>query len=811
MHLAARVEPDQRASQVPQVGMKAAGLGMIPSPWTPPFFVIATAAYQAWSEADEGRSNFLEGLAEEVIVGTSAWQTEWGSGILLRSSAVGENLGSRGRNETIELPGDFNRESVSQAIQTIFEQFLRSDIGGSIAVIVQARVPVQVKGHASNERRVSITENQWMFEVEQAREASRRFNSQRASPPVPHDRLRITAPLERSLIARFREVGRWCTLLDQGRAHLEWGATTDTLWLFQLDFEDDLPDEGHHPEELLRGSDLKASGTPPLSSPFRSVDLSSPTGWRKIDKIADFVVGRSQPYPKLFWITGDKLAEALEQKVDLQKDLTGIVHGRAICRTDCRSTLIPSLNLPRTESVSEAAALNFMSDTLTALGIKGARTDEVCFILHKFIPATAAAWAVAHPGKQIVRVDSLWGLPDGLQYLPHDTFEFDVVRNEISAERIRFKPKFLQETSDGSWRVIEVGRRFTRYRSLSKPDLAEVAVQTHAICQRIGQPIQIMWFCGIPTELEMGRNVPWFSMPPEKSSGPERSISPTMPRFAISGIEDLNEAAALEAGKYVLYINPENPELFRSTDFLALISKVAGAKQFPVAIAGSILSHAFYMLDREGIGVVAVDEPGRSRTRQRRVFNKMVRDQIPDQISEHGERTALATIAKSEARPALAVKLLEELFELLGAQTPGEVTAELADVLEVVRSLCAATGVSWAEVEVFAAAKRAKRGSFDRNVVLVETSWPTRGDEAGPRKPINIKLANLGKVTSDGSVHTVPFSILLAHGGDREVILSDGKRLVVTMDGSGIRILEGELAEAASGQFEFDLRSPKSQ
>jgi len=51
--------------------------------------------------------------------------------------------------------------------------------------------------------------------------------------------------------------------------------------------------------------------------------------------------------------------------------------------------------------------------------------------------------------RQIVLVDSLWGLPDGLQYLPHDTFEFDIRRNEISAEHIRFKPKFLQETESG--------------------------------------------------------------------------------------------------------------------------------------------------------------------------------------------------------------------------------------------------------------------------------------------------------------------------------------------------------------------------
>ncbi len=805
LRLNTNVKPNERALQIAQVGVKAAGLGIIPSLWTPPFFVISTAAFQVWSTRGKYQSDFLDKLAEDVVTAAAPWQTSWSSGILLRSSAVDENLTNRGQNETKELTADYNKDSVRQSIQSIFKRFANSNGGDSIAIIVQARVSVQAKGHMSNERRVSITQNRWMFEVEQPGDMSRQFNSQRATPPTDNNRLIISAPPERSLNAHFRAIGRWCTSLEEGRAHLEWGATTDTLWLFQLDFENDLPDDGQHPEEFLRGLDLKAAGKPSPISRFQSVDLTSPTGWKKIDKIADFVTNREKPYPNLFWITGDKLAEAIENKEDIQSDLSSLLHGRAVCRTDCSSKQIQSLNLPRTESVTEEKALSFMSNTLAELGLKGARTDEVCFILHKFIPARAAAWAVAYPDKQIVRIDSLWGLPDGLQYLPHDTFEFDIIRNEISAERIRYKPKFLQETQDGSWKVIKVSRRSTRHRSLSKPDLAEVALQTHLICKKTSQPIQIMWFCGIPDELGIGRNVPWFSMLPEKSSGRDLSISPAMPRFAIQSLDDLEKAKKLENSKYVLHINPENPELFRSTDFLDGIGRVASEKNFPIIIVGSILSHAFYMLDRKGLVVVAADEPMRSRTRQRRVFNKIVRDQIPDQITQHGERTMLATIAKGEARPALAVKLLEELFELLKAQTPNEVTAELADVLEVVRSLCAATGVNWAQVEKFADVKRTTRGSFDKNVVLLETSWPTMGDKSSPSKLINIKLSDLGEIHSDGASHTIPFSALLALDGENEVVLTDGRRLQITMDGSGIRLDEGDKTHGTSRQLILDL------
>jgi hypothetical protein len=108
-----------------------------------------------------------------------------------------------------------------------------------------------------------------------------------------------------------------------------------------------------------------------------------------------------------------------------------------------------------------------MNRTVDSLTGQAAKTEEICFIFHKFIPATVAAWALAKPSQQLVLVDSLWGLPDGLQYLPHDTFEFDIRRDGISAEHIRYKPKFLQETDNGEWKLINVARNVARHRSLS--------------------------------------------------------------------------------------------------------------------------------------------------------------------------------------------------------------------------------------------------------------------------------------------------------------------------------------------------------
>jgi predicted house-cleaning noncanonical NTP pyrophosphatase (MazG superfamily) len=103
-------------------------------------------------------------------------------------------------------------------------------------------------------------------------------------------------------------------------------------------------------------------------------------------------------------------------------------------------------------------------------------------------------------------------------------------------------------------------------------------------------------------------------------------------------------------------------------------------------------------LERRGVAVIT-DTTKRTRVRQRQVFRKLVRDEIPSKIVEHGEQANVAQIAKSESRTALVIKLFEEAQELLRASSPKDVTMELADLLEVVRSLAAATGADWDEVQ----------------------------------------------------------------------------------------------------------------
>lgn len=783
------VEPADRAILARRIGRKGAGLALLPAAWTPPFFMIEATVFEQWKQASRELANDLI-LRVAAVAAREArtWSVEWDRGITVRSSATEETLNERGANHSVELAADFDGAMIARAIIQVFERFGPEENSGAMALVVQARVAHLALGHISNELRVSKTVNHWMWEYEPAEKPGGRFNSQRDVAPNMELPLRSKGRRPTDLVRTFRKVGRWCTQLGAGRTHLEWGATADTLWLFQLDLEDDQPDSGVDPTTFLRLGDFRPSGDLPAGSPLQKVPPSGGSGWKKIDKVSEFTFERKEAYPNLIYITGDVFLAAIEAGYDLVHDLNLFAHGRIVCRTDCRAFGISGVNLPRTHTVTSREAVDFISATVSEFYKNSVPAVDLCFILHKFIPSVTAAWAVARRGDQIVRVDSLWGLPDGLQYLPHDSYEYDTRRNHQSSERPRYKHAFLQETQSGKWEVIRIARRATRWRSLPAPDLAYVAKRTHEIAERLGRDIQIMWFCQIPEETLLARNIPWFSMAPQEHTGSQLAVSPGKKRFNVRSISDLDSAAQLPSSRYLLQLDPDDPELFRSQHFLDKAIEVATDGDFPVGLTGSILSHAFYVLEKAGVSVVALNERSRSRTRQRRVFRKLVRDEMPERITEGGETVTLAEIAKEEARAALVTKLLEESYELLSADTPQEVTGELADMLEVVRSLAYTTGVDWADVRSAADQKRIARGSFEKSIVLLETSWPGWLAKQQQSPSVTIPLSSLGQVSEDNGSVTIPFALLLGSGAKPLIRLTNGTELEVSMDGNGVRI-----------------------
>lgn len=100
------------------------------------------------------------------------------------------------------------------------------------------------------------------------------------------------------------------------------------------------------------------------------------------------------------------------------------------------------------------------------------------------------------------------------------------------------------------------------------------------------------------------------------------------------------------------------------------------------------------------------------------IFNKLVRDKIPDIIIANGEVPVTRVLSTEEHQLMLNNKLLEEVKEYLESGEP----EELADILEVVRGISNVKGLGFEAILKIMEEKHAKRGGFDDKVFLIETT-----------------------------------------------------------------------------------------
>ena len=98
------------------------------------------------------------------------------------------------------------------------------------------------------------------------------------------------------------------------------------------------------------------------------------------------------------------------------------------------------------------------------------------------------------------------------------------------------------------------------------------------------------------------------------------------------------------------------------------------------------------------------------------VYNKLVRDRIPEIIEASGKVCVVETLDDDAYLRAIDVKLDEELAEYHEEQN----IEELADLMEVIRAAAVARGYTVEELERVRAEKAAKRGGFEKKLFLRE-------------------------------------------------------------------------------------------
>ena len=99
------------------------------------------------------------------------------------------------------------------------------------------------------------------------------------------------------------------------------------------------------------------------------------------------------------------------------------------------------------------------------------------------------------------------------------------------------------------------------------------------------------------------------------------------------------------------------------------------------------------------------------------MYNKLVRDKIPDIIKNNGETPIIKILSDSEYKFALENKLQEELNEVMRAKG-NERIEELADLLEVIIALANIENKSFDDVNAIRILKKEKRGGFSKKIFL---------------------------------------------------------------------------------------------
>ncbi|UFS72055.1 DEAD/DEAH box helicase family protein [Geomonas sp. RF6] len=104
------------------------------------------------------------------------------------------------------------------------------------------------------------------------------------------------------------------------------------------------------------------------------------------------------------------------------------------------------------------------------------------------------------------------------------------------------------------------------------------------------------------------------------------------------------------------------------------------------------------------------------------IYNKLVRDFIPQIIEESGKCCSVSVLDDAGFAQALRVKVLEEAHELFHASSREEIINEAADLFELMEAILKRHGIGWEDVYSRRAAKRETAGGFEKRLMLHATA-----------------------------------------------------------------------------------------
>ena len=713
------------------IGWKAYGLASLPSKWVPPFFVITASCFEG-NCSDETIDAWVIQCLGLVGIGE-------GDRVKIRSSGTSETMRNRGLLTSTSCPAN----EVVTMVRNLIPK-LPQMLSGKVHWIIQKYVNPKQKGLLSNERRLRRENRDWIVEFEPQgpiRGFTQPIAVRRWRDGIDLAELDLHCTSKFEVTLRLKRVAMWATGLSS-RTLFEWVWDGKSVHIVQSDIAESTT--GTNPRSLLP---TQIQSVEPTS--LKVIHPANDEDCERYGKLRNVKLYKELGYEMpVFYVINDieVIGHILNGQIPsrLEDDLVELIKRPLIIRTDGISISGEKNEmLPRSDELrSHREAMNWLvTDFRSKIEKSGLEGGNLCLIAHHFIPSVASAWARAEPGNRIVRIESLWGIPEGLYWHSHDTFEVDTYTTDVDFcqptaslkykywERLRYKGTFIAPNENGKWIPYQATPPYDWNKSISKERwLFEIAYTTRQVAEREKYPVSVMWFIDNHPQATKHRVLPWFHNKSEITGPPKaapRQKRKSASDFSIKSIHDWQRLQQdLQSGKYIerVVVEPVDPELIRNPQFAKELADLAATKKFVVELFGGLLSHAYYILQSRGAQVECIDLFGADEDVDE--YDKIVRDEIPALIERRGERVETVKLVGDALLVALRQKLVEEAFEALDAKSGEELVGELADAQEVVKALCQALGVSTIDVEAEREDKKKRRGGFEKGLMLIKTATP---------------------------------------------------------------------------------------
>lgn len=718
------VELSPNEVTIQSVGYKAFGLACIPQCWVRPLFVVSGNRLPSKSCLEEAAKRVGLNIQKEIYV---------------RSSGVVEDTENRGSYDSRICALSVCLETITQLAGIASEENSSDNL---VHWVIQERITDEEKGHVSNERYLFHDFRDWAVEFDVSNSTAE-LHSLSLRPwrdASSHTPKVLACDFRENITVSLTEVAKW-GYEKYLRLHFEWVWDGKAIYIVQAQ-ECPASKMGVDPKKLVVLPD--GEKVPQDLDVFRRAEPKDFETYRKLSNSKLYQDLGYTPVP--FFVLDDELEM---QKIikdvifseKIKKDLTALTRWPLIIRTDCIDpTLINRQMLPRSDELRSAdSAIEWLRQNFSYATLQDDLKDRnLCLIAHHFMPATSSAWCQAYPDKRRVRIESLWGNPEGVYWYPHDVYDVDTLHvhvQDINATpedilvrpRIRYKGRFIAPDRHGKWIVHQTNETSDWKPSIGKKHwVQEIAWASRRIATALDKPIVVMWFIDISEKISPHQVYPWYH-----EDWKQDGLNPrAAPRKRKTSVSEYSIKTRLDWDKLVedcsrgktyarVVVEPTEPDLVRDRKFAKPLGDLANKHGFIIQLAGGLLSHAYHMLQQSGCSVECSDLYATDN--EEIEFNKLVRDKIPDQIQDRGEIVEVIRLGGEALVESLKRKVVEEAFEVLDSTSTKQLTDEIADLHEVISALMALLGISDDAIAQSRKNKKTNRGGFLDGLMLQKT------------------------------------------------------------------------------------------